>query len=114
MAKTPMPEVTGDGECGGGGVALVAMKGVKVAGAIGAKEDLPGKKILQRETKRVKFNRTIVIADKFTCAAEVLDNGWRNKNVIKEKGARGEMSSTGGNNWEARPITNNYMVRIVI
>lgn len=89
MAKTPMPKVTGDGECGSGGVTLVAMKGVEVARTIGAKEDLPGSKILQRETKAVKFNRTIVIMDKFSCVAEVLDDRWRNKNIIKEKRARG-------------------------
>ena len=83
-----MPKVTGDGECGCGGVTLVAMKGVEVARTIGAKEDLPGSKVLQRETKRVKFNRTIVITDKLSCATEVLDDGWRNKNIIEKKRAR--------------------------
>ena len=83
VTKTPMPKVTGNGEGGGGGVALVTMKGVEVTRAIGAKEDLPGRKILQRETKGVKFNGTIVITDKFTYATQVLDDGWRNKNIIK-------------------------------
>ena len=89
MTKAPMPKVTGDGECGSGGATLVAMKRVEIAGAIGAKEDLPGRKILQRETKGVKFHGTIVITDKFTCATQVLDDGWRDKNIIKEEGARG-------------------------
>ena len=69
MAKPTMPKITSDGESGGGGASLIAEEWIKIAGAIGAHEDLPGKEILQRETKRVIFHGAIVITDKFTSAA---------------------------------------------
>ena len=42
------------------------MDGVKVAGTIGAKNLAPGMKVLHRETKGVKFDRTSVVTSEFT------------------------------------------------
>ena len=60
MTKTVMPEVGGDGEAGvwGGGCSRDA---VKVASTIAAKYHAPGRDILDRKTKSVKFDRTIVV-----------------------------------------------------
>ena len=88
MTKPPMPKITGDGEGCGGRTPMVTKKRVKIARTIGAHDDLPGEEILQGETKRVKFNRAVVIANKFASGTKVLDNGGRNKNIIKMEGAR--------------------------
>ena len=45
---------------------MITKKRVDIAGAIGAHEDPPGEKILQRETKRIKFNCAIIIMNEFT------------------------------------------------
>jgi hypothetical protein len=45
-------------------------------------EDPLGGKILQREAKRVKFNGTIVIPNKFTNTTQVLDNRGGDKDVV--------------------------------
>jgi hypothetical protein len=51
-----------------------------------AHENPLGEKILQRKTKRVKFNGAIIIANKFTDATEVLDDGWGDKTLFRMKG----------------------------
>ena len=62
-----MPEIVGDGKGStGSGDTLIAKEWIEVAGAIGAHEDLHGKKILQGETKGVKFDGTVVFANKFS------------------------------------------------
>ena len=60
MTKTVMPEVGGDGEAGvwrGGCSGDV----VKVASTIAAKHHASGRDILNRKTKSVKFDRTVVV-----------------------------------------------------
>ena len=73
MAKTAMPQVVGDGKGCGGGVAVISEEGVEVAGAIRAHDNLPGVKILQGKTKRVKFNGAVVVTYKFSGGTKVLD-----------------------------------------
>jgi hypothetical protein len=73
MAKTPMPQVVGDGKGCGGGVGVISEEGVEVAGAIRPHDNLPGVKILQRKTKWVKFNGAVVVTDKFSSGTKILD-----------------------------------------
>ena len=65
MTKTVMLEVGGDGEavmwrggCSG--------DGVKVASTIAAKHHAPGRDILDRKTKSVKFDRIVVVPSELT------------------------------------------------
>lgn len=65
MAESVVPECRGDGEggewCGGAGGGWY---GVEVARAIAAKHHAPTRDILNRKTRGVKFNRTIVVTSK--------------------------------------------------
>jgi hypothetical protein len=60
MTKTVMPEVGGDGDVGVRS-GRCSRDGVKVASTIAAKHHAPGQDILDRKTKSVKFDRTIVV-----------------------------------------------------
>jgi hypothetical protein len=60
MTKTVMPEVGGDGDASVRS-GRCSRDCVKVASAIAAKHHAPGRDILDRKTKRVKFDRTIVV-----------------------------------------------------
>jgi hypothetical protein len=52
------------------------------------------------------------ITNKFASGTTILDDGWRDKNIIKNKGGRCEVSSTSSNNRKARTVTNDDMMRI--
>ena len=65
MTKTVMLEVGGDGDasvwsrrCSG--------DGVKITSTIAAKHHVPSRDILDRKTKSVKFDRTLVISTELT------------------------------------------------
>ena len=65
MTKTVMLEVGGDGDasvwsrrCSG--------DGVKITSTIAAKHHAPSRDILDRKTKSVKFDRTLVISTELT------------------------------------------------
>ena len=55
---------------------MIAKEWIEIARAIGAHEDPLGEKILQRKTKGVKFNETVVITDKFPSGTKALNDGW--------------------------------------
>ena len=57
MTKTMMPEVGGDGEVG----LWRGRDGVEAVGAIGAKNHASGLQVLNRKTKRVKFDSAMVV-----------------------------------------------------
>ena len=90
MSETTMPD--GGGDTGEEGVRLRArhgqMQGVKRTGAIAPDDHVPGTKILHREAKRVKLNRTVIISGKLAHRNKRLNNVWSDKNIIKVKGAR--------------------------
>jgi hypothetical protein len=65
MTKTVMPEVGGDGEAGVWS-RTCSGDGVKVASTIAAKHHAPGWDILDRKTKSVKFDRTVVAPSELT------------------------------------------------
>ena len=60
MTKMVMPEVGGDGEAGVWS-GRCSGDGVKVASTIAAKHHASGWDILDRKTKSVKFDRTVVV-----------------------------------------------------
>jgi hypothetical protein len=57
-------------------------EGVEVAGAIAAKHHPTGPRILNRKTKSVKLDRTLVVTSELTYGKEIANNGWNNKNII--------------------------------
>ena len=61
MTKTVMSEVGGDGEVGVRS-GRCSGDGVKIASTIGAKHHAPGRDILDRKSKSVKFDKTVVIS----------------------------------------------------
>jgi hypothetical protein len=65
MTKMVMPEVGGDGGAGMRS-GRCSGDGVKVASTIAAKHHAPGQDILDRKTKSVKFDRTVVVPSKLT------------------------------------------------
>jgi hypothetical protein len=75
MTEASIPNGGGDGECGqrrggsGGG------KRVEVAGTIAAKHHAATRNILNRETKGVKFNRTVIVTSKLTYGKKVTHQG---------------------------------------
>jgi hypothetical protein len=75
MTEASMPNGGGDGESGerrsgsGGG------KHVEVAGTIAAKHHATTRNILNRETKGVKFNRTVIVTSKLTYGKKVTNQG---------------------------------------
>jgi hypothetical protein len=65
MSKTSMPKIDASGEstwsgAGGGG----RLDGIEVAGALTSVEHHPGTGVLNRKTRRVKFNSYRIIARK--------------------------------------------------
>jgi hypothetical protein len=65
MTKTVMPEVGGDGDAGMWS-GRYSGNGVKIVGTIAAKHHASGLDILDRKTKSVKFDRTIVTFSELT------------------------------------------------
>ena len=65
MTKTVMPEVGGDGNAGVWS-GTRSREGVKVTNTIAAKYHASGRDILDRKTKSVKFDRTVVISSELT------------------------------------------------
>jgi len=61
MTKTVMPEVGGDGDAGVWS-GRCSRDGVKITSTIVAKHHAPGRDILDRKTKSIKFDRTVVIS----------------------------------------------------
>ena len=65
MTKMVMLEVGGDGEAGVWS-GRCSGDGVKVASTIAVKHHAPGQDILDRKTKSVKFDRTVVAPSELT------------------------------------------------
>ena len=65
MTKTVMPEVGGDGNVGVWS-GRCSREGVKVTSTIAAKYHASGRDILDRKTKSIKFDRTVVISSELT------------------------------------------------
>ena len=84
-------------------------EGVEVAGAIAAKHHPTGPRILNRKTKSVKFDRTLVVMSELTYGKEIANNRWNNKNIIKCKvrGRGGEKGVALPSDRERVAITNN-------
>ena len=67
MTETEMPQTGGDGETGVGCCRAGGWSyGVKIAGAIAAKNHASGRKILDRKTKSVKLYGTVIVLSKLT------------------------------------------------
>jgi hypothetical protein len=56
---------------------------VEIAAALTSEHLLPGRKILYGKTRRVKFNRHIVITSQSTNRDEILDKRGRNKDIVQ-------------------------------
>jgi len=56
---------------------------VEIAMAITSEHLRPGRKILDRKTKRIKCNEDIVITSEFSDGEKIFDQGRANKNIMK-------------------------------
>ena len=84
MTKTTMPNRSGGSEeCRGAGGWW--KERVEVARAIAPGDHVPGLQILHRKTKRIKFNRAIIIGDKTTNGNQILNNVGGHQNIVKNK-----------------------------
>jgi hypothetical protein len=73
---------------GGGGSESMghrALESVKLSCTVTPKKLTPSKKVLHRETKRVKIDRTIIISSKLTNRDKIFNNARCNKNIAKMK-----------------------------
>jgi len=74
MTETEMPQTGGDGETGVGCCRAGGWRnGVKIAGAIAAKNLASGRKILDRKTKSVKLYGAVIILSKLTNENQITD-----------------------------------------
>ena len=74
MTEMEMPQTGGDGETGVGCCRAGGWRnGVKIAGAIAAKNLASGRKILDRETKNVKLYGAVIILSKLTNGNQITD-----------------------------------------
>jgi hypothetical protein len=74
MTEASMPN-GGDGECGERRRGSGGRERVEVAGTIATKHHASTRNILNRETKSVKFNRTVIVTSKLTYEKKVANQG---------------------------------------
>jgi hypothetical protein len=84
MTETTMPQGRrhGEGGCAAGGG---REERVEVTRAIAPGDHAPCLKILHREAKRVKLDRTVIINSEAANGNQVLNNAGGHKNIIKYK-----------------------------
>jgi hypothetical protein len=73
---------------GGGGSETTrrqALESVKLPRTVTPKKFTPSKKVLHRETKRVKIDRIVIISSKLTKRDKIFNNAWCNENIAKMK-----------------------------
>jgi hypothetical protein len=102
---------------GGGGSESTgrrALESVKLPRTVTLKKLTPSKKVLHRETKRVKIDRTIIISSKLTNRDKIFNNARCNDNIakikrtIREKRRKRDMS--GRRDGERGVISNSDMM----
>jgi hypothetical protein len=95
LGKTTISVMTGMTEAtvpcimsGGGGSESTgrrALESVKLPRTVTPKKFTLSKKVLHRETKRVKIDRTVIISSKLTNRDKIFNNARCNKNIAKMK-----------------------------
>jgi hypothetical protein len=75
MTEASMPDGGGDGECGERRPGSGGRESVEVAGTIATKHHASTRNILNRKTKSVKFNRTVIVTSKLTYGKKVANQG---------------------------------------
>jgi hypothetical protein len=73
---------------GGGGSESTghwALESVKLPRTVTPKKLTPSKKVLHRETKRVKINRTVITSSKLMNRDKIFNNARCNENIAKMK-----------------------------
>jgi hypothetical protein len=60
--------------------------GVEIPVAIAPKEDRLGQEILNRKTRSVKLNRTVIVASKLSNRQQVMSKLRSDKNIMKLEG----------------------------
>jgi hypothetical protein len=88
----------------------MALESVKLPRTVTPKKPTPSKKVLHRETKRVKIDGAVIISSKLTNGDKIFNNVRCNENIAKMKrmirgknGKRG-MSIRGDGTYEPSPI----------
>jgi hypothetical protein len=84
MTEATVPSIMS----GGGGsesTGRQALESVKLLRTVTPKKLTPSKKVLHRETKRVKIDGAIIISSKLTNRDKIFNNARCNKNIAKMK-----------------------------
>ena len=76
-------------------VRWLGREGVEVATTIAAKSHAPRLLVLDRKTKSVKFNRTIIVTCELTNGKKIAHEGRRNQNVSEAKSRVGRRQCGG-------------------
>jgi hypothetical protein len=84
MTETTVPCIM---SCGGGSESTGrrALESVKLPRTVTPKKFTPSKKVLHRETKRVKIDRTVIISSKLMNRDKIFNNARCNENIAKMK-----------------------------
>jgi hypothetical protein len=84
MTETTVPCIM---SCGGGSESTGrrTLESVKLPRTVTPKKFTPSKKVLHRETKRVKIDRTVIISSKLTNRDKIFNNARCNENIAKMK-----------------------------
>jgi hypothetical protein len=87
VTETTVPSVGGcdGGDKGSYGCGGVGAKGVEVTDTIAAKNRAPSAKVLDRETKWVKFHGNRVVSSETTNRNKIFNNGRNKKNIIERE-----------------------------
>ena len=90
-----MPEIDEDVETAVEGRRL--LQGVEIAATVTAEENRPGTKILDRETKRIKFDRNVIVTSEFADRDEIVNKRRGNEDITEMKwgGGGGDCGVTG-------------------
>ena len=78
-----MPEIDGSVETVVEGRRL--LQGVEIAATVTAEENRPGTKILDRETKRIKFDRNVIVTSEFADRDEIVNKRRGNEDITEMK-----------------------------
>jgi hypothetical protein len=89
VSEATMPSGRGRGghKSAGAGGGRRELQGVERSRTVTAKEEVPGTKILHRDTKRVKFNRNKIISGELANGQKVFNNVGGKENIVETEWA---------------------------
>jgi hypothetical protein len=84
MTEATVPCIMSGGS-GSESMGRQVLESVKLSHTVTPKKFTPSKKVLHRETKRVKIDRTVIISSKLMNRDKIFNNARCNENIAKMK-----------------------------